>query len=732
MKKMYVTMLAALVCTSMWAAGGSKITGTCNGKIGANENQYACITWSTDADGAVVISISGWAGDLGTSFRGGNGMASSGFLYKGETMTNYFDRQYGGDRSTFIRWVPKEGVTPQAGDVITFNANSTQQLEWYTSKASPNDNQYNFTYEYGSNCSQLAVPSNVSVTAAGVITFTGDANAEGYMVKVMRGETVVHRQMMSASGETIDYSSYMDVDLSVTVQALGWASEYVSSAESAPFTWHPAVATLGLSEVCAEQIGNNANNYCHITWETDAEGQVVITISDAAGKTGTTFRGGNGMGVSGFKYNGEPITNYFNKVYGGDRTTTYVLTPKDKSTVFYGDQITFNKFGEQQQIEWYVGTTGANGNQYSFSYTYGTSCAKLVAPANVAVSADSVLTFDAVTGADSYFARVSYNGQVVYSATVQSGDKLHVTPYREGTYNVTVTAKADGMVDSPESDPYAWNLKAVKIVLGMSEYCEYAIGSGNTLAFLTWETDANGDVVITLTGGADEREGYSLRSQAMDNQNLENFKISGQFVKTYFERNYTNNTNQPFILHLKDPSNAPVPGEQIIYTGTVEWKTPDNTNAYQTYTFTYTYGTKCTAPLAALSTPAISSITAPGVIVFDAVENAASYKVRIFDADDDQVSEQSIVSGGTIERGSAIEAGFDYTVRLQALPEAGSTEYAESEWSAPFPWTPEDKSTALPMTLSDQEGAYKVLLQGVLYIIRNGVMYNATGMQATR
>lgn len=722
MKRIISLALVVFVSMSVFAAGGSKVTRTCNGKIGDNANQYACITWSTDAEGAVVITISGWAGDLGTSFRAGTGMEPVGFLYKGEAMTNYFDRQYGGDRSTFIRWVPKSGVTPQVGDVITFNAESTRQLEWWTSNAKPNNNQYNFTYYYGSNCDRLATPANVAVTTAGVVSFTGDANAEGYMVYVRRGETVVHRQMIEASGATIDYSSYMDVDLSVSVQAMAWESEYVSSVESDAVIWHPAVSVIGTSEVCAEQIGNNANNYCLLTWETDAEGQVVITISDAPGHTGTTFRAGNGMG-DGFKYNGEPISTYFNKVYGGNGSTTITFVPKDKSKVFYGDKITYNTYGEQAQIEWYVGATGANSPDYRFSYTYGSVCAKLEAPTNVAVSADSVLTFDAVTGADSYYVRIYYGSKVVYAETVQSGDKLHYTPLRDGIYNVTVTAKAEGQVDSPESEPYAWNLKAVSIALGLSEYCDYPIGSGNTLAFMTWETDANGDVVITLGGGEDEREGYTFRSQAMDNQNLQNFKVSGQPAKDYFERNYTNDTNTPFILRLKEGVLAPVPGEKITYSGTVEWKTPDNTNAYSTYSFTYTYGTKCVAPLPLLSTPVISSITAAGVITFDAVENAASYQIRVYDADEVKVSEQAVVSGAQIARGSAIEEGFDYTVQLQALPADGSTEYAPSEWSVPFVWTPDDTGTGIQTVTGGVIGVRKVLYQGVLYIERNGIRY---------
>ena len=725
MKKILSFVLVAIVSMSMFAAGGSKVTRTCNGKIGDNEKQYACITWSTDAEGAVVITISGWAGDLGTSFRAGTGMEPVGFLYKGEAMTNYFDRQYGGDRSTFIRWVPKDGTNPQVGDVITFNAESTRQLEWWTSNAKPNNNQYNFTYYYGFNCDRLATPSNVAVTTAGVLTFTGDAHAEGYLVIVRRGETVVHRQMVSASGETIDYSSYRDIDLTVSVQALAWESEYVSSAESDAVVWHPAVSVIGTSEVCAEQIGNNANNYCLLTWETDADGQVVITISDAPGHTGTTFRAGNGMG-DGFKYNGEPISNYFNKVYEGNGSTTITFVPKDKNNVFYGDKITYNTYGEQAQIEWYVGSTGANSPDYRFTYTYGSVCAKLDAPTNVAVSEDSVITFDAVTGAESYYVRIYYGSKVVYADAVQSGDKLHYTPLRDGIYNVTVAAKAEGQVDSPESVPYPWNLKAVPMILGKSEYCDYAIGSGNTLAFMTWETDADGNVVISLSGGDDEREGYSFRSQAMDNQNLQNFKVSGQPAKDYFERNYTNDTNTPFILRVKEGVEAPVPGEMITYSGTVEWKTPDNNNAYSTYSFTYTYGTKCAEPLVPLVTPVISSITPQGVISFENVENAVSYVIRIYDADEDMVNEQAASSGVLIDRGTAIEEGFDYTVRLQALPEKGSEVYAPSEWSSPYNWTP-GNTTALMEPAEEKMSVNKEWKDGMLYIRRNGMLYDVTG-----
>ena len=457
---------------------------------------------------------------------------------------------------------------------------------------------------------------------------------------------------------------------------------------------------------------------------------VVFTISkyDESEVSDPYWRS-KGLNPNGLRYDGNTFTDYFELADGisphQQKEIRYV--PKDGMSVPLGKKITYNIGVNAQSAEWATaGNNNAATNAWTIDYVYGTSCPSLPAPTHVAVSADSVITFDAVAGAEKYIARMYLNSQLVHSAEVESGDVLHYTPFHAGTYVVTVTARASGSADSPESEPYLWVLQAVQIVPGKSEYCDYAIGSGTTLAFMTWETDADGNVVITISGGEDVREGYSFRGQGMDNTNLDNFKISGRPAKTWFERKYDNGSNQPFKLLVKSGENAPVPGEKITYSGTVEWKTPDNTNAYTTYSFTYTYGTKCAEPLVPLTTPVISGITPQGVISFEAVENAVSYVIRIYDADADMVSEQSISSGAKINRGSAIEEGFDYTVRLQAIPEAGSVVYAPSEWSSAYNWTP-DNATALPEAAGETATASKEWKDGKLYIRRNGRLYDATG-----
>ncbi len=330
-----------------------------------------------------------------------------------------------------------------------------------------------------------------------------------------------------------------------------------------------------------------------LTWETDGSGNVIITMQNGIGASSCSFRnGGFEGGISAFVVSNDdfvtttPASDYFTavQVYSGN---TYTLT----KIADLPANAKIKHVGSGHALAWVL-----NGNnEYCFPdfiYTYGGTCNQLDAPTNVAINANNILTFDAVAGADSYMAYVSLGGVEKYSQAVASGDELTYTALVTGDYVVNVIASGAGKVDSDPSADYVWHLEAAPIVLGNSEYCEKNMSSGNTLAAFTWETDENGNIIITISevlGGAADAAHFRGNGMALDK-----FKIGAGKTpaSTYF--NHACGGSNQVTLSLKNPANAPALGEKIYYTNsTVEYTTSKDGNAWPSLTFEYTYGTVC-------------------------------------------------------------------------------------------------------------------------------------------
>lgn len=338
-------------------------------------------------------------------------------------------------------------------------------------------------------------------------------------------------------------------------------------------------------------------HYYAITWETDANGNVVITIGDGAGAGACSFRNGgfegSNNGLVNFVVSDDNFAtttdaaDYFTVTRPSDGDLQYVLTKI--ADLPAGAKIRHLTSGA---IAW----REAGVDRWcfpEFTYTYGGTCNQLDAPTNVAVSSDSVITFDAVTGAEKYIAYVALGGIEKYHQEVATGDKLHFIPYVDGDYDVTIIASGSGKVDSDPSAAYVWSLTAVSIDLGNSEYCEHPFGSGNAEAAITWETNDAGSIVITiietLGGAADET---NFRNTV--GLNLNNFKVGAGKVagSDYFNHSGQTVGNQ-ITLSLKNPANAPALGEKIYYDGYVEYSTSKASGQWPTLQFEYTYGTVC-------------------------------------------------------------------------------------------------------------------------------------------
>ena len=330
-----------------------------------------------------------------------------------------------------------------------------------------------------------------------------------------------------------------------------------------------------------------------LTWETDGSGNVIITMQPGTGTTSCSFRnGGFEGGIGAFVVstddfvNTTPASDYFTatQVYSGN---TYTLT----KIADLPANAKIKHVGSGHALAWVLD----GNNEYTFPdfiYTYGGTCNQLDAPTNVSIDANNIITFDAVTGASSYTAIVSLSGVQKYSQVVASGDELTFTPLVDGDYDVTVVASGTGKTDSDPSTAFVWSLTAAPIVLGNSEYCEHLFGAGNQQAALTWETDGNGNIVITISDVIDgTNDPAHFRGNGMA---LGNFQVGAgkEAASNYF--NHACGGSNQVTLSLKDPAIAPVPGEKIYFTDkVVEYTTKQNTNAYSNFTFEYTYGTVC-------------------------------------------------------------------------------------------------------------------------------------------
>lgn len=643
----------------------------CEKSLGSGAS-LAYITCATDSLGRVVISISAASGaESATVFRG-NALAPAGFKYDGQVMEDYFTRSVQANKQ--IIYTPNPDVTIETGKLITFNRGGEGvNTEWKTEQ---NDNAYtasfSFSYSYGSNCSKLATPVIDDIND-GVIIFEPDPNATSFVAYVYLNGVLKYSQEVMPY-DLLEFTSLLNGVTNYEVTLVARSTNMLDSDESAPFTWalSGTAPTVGNSEYCQYRIGS-AGSEAFLTWETLANGDVEINISGNE----AYFRGnGMGAGLSGFTVGSAPASTYFSRVYANTNPTSLTLHLKDPAvTPVPGEKISF----KSGTVEW---KTSANSNAYgtyTFNYTYGSVCQTLETPVLTAISADSVPQFTLVEGATSYYAQVYLNGVLKYFQTIQPGDKLHFQPDQDGTYQVTLIARANGLIDSDESSPVDWVLTAIPVELGNSEYCAQSFSSGNTKAYLSWQTLDNGDVEISISGD----DGTWFRANGMGGTSLSNFTVDGVSAFNYFERRFDGNKALTYTLHLKDPNLHPALGAQIRFNGTVEWCTAKNSNAYGTYTFTYTYGTSCPQ----MERPTISSIDASGIITLqDSVPDAAGYRVYIYRG-------ELLVSTQTLTSPLAplqfqlntdpLTATYNYTVYVQTIGPAGTVPSALSE---PYLW----------------------------------------------
>ncbi len=685
----------SFVWFSFWATTAlAQSSELCEKTLGTGTSA-AFITCETDAQGRVIFTIGAPnSGDESATTYRAAGLAPAGFKYDGQDMAEYFNRTPANvANQKQIIYTPKPDAVVEAGKQITFNKYGEQAyVEWMTPQnANAYTQSFNFTYTYGTSCEQLPAPVLTSVNANNIPVFTPVAGATSYVVTVKLNNVVKYTQTMSGA-QAITYTPLESGTYKVSMVARG--ANKLTSEPSNEVDWilTAAPVEIGPSEYCYSQITSTSNGtLAYLSWETLDNGDVEITIT---GEGGTAFRA-NGMAnntLSGFRVGTVDASLYFSRQLTAGSNTFRLHLKSSSIRPARGETISY-----AGNIEW---TCASNNNAYvnkSMSYTYGAICIQLATPVLTSVTND-IPRFSPVQYATRYVARVYLNGELKHMETIQHGAAIHFTPSETATYQVTLAAEADRYVSSEESEPVDWQLTAPEIQVGPSEYCTSNMGSGTSRVGITWETLSNGDVEISIN-----EDGAAFRANGLGS--IGNFTVGTLPASTYFTVQYEGNGSNTYVLHLRNASMVPTRGTKIRYSGTVEWRTASNSNAYGTQSFTYTYGSQCPH----LDTPAIRNISEDGMLIMDGeVEGATGYIIRIYRG-------ELLIYTMTAGIGDVLEFNpvitYNYTVTAQAVGGRGTVPSAESEpyfWHCVVPEQEQPMSTLCQKIISSNDGGVRL------------------------
>jgi len=344
---------------------------------------------------------------------------------------------------------------------------------------------------------------------------------------------------------------------------------------------------------------NTEDSKMFLSVNTRANGAVEFVIAGVDGDPATKFRKGNKSdamsGIAGFTYNeGLPLDDYFT-LTGEEDAKVCTLTPKAGMSLPLGSVITY-----KGTLQWKTANYPNAYKAAGFSFTYGGACDALATPSVASISADSVITINTVTGADSYLVRIYWNGDLIarYSG-LQSGSKLAFAPMATAEYAVTVTAQADSKDDSDESAPYAWSLDALPYVAVPSAVCDieyasdtYTGGPTNTddsRIYFCASTRFDGAIVFSMSTGVATNTPAFRKDDAMG---LTSFTVNGAPITPFFTTTCRDGDAE-YILMPVEGHVLPL-GTVIDYNGTLQWKTTLYPNAYRRNTiFSFVYGSEC-------------------------------------------------------------------------------------------------------------------------------------------
>ena len=235
---------------------------------------------------------------------------------------------------------------------------------------------------------------------------------------------------------------------------------------------------------------------------------------------------------------------------------------------------------EPAEIDWSTISWVANsGNKYKVAAVSGMNVVEVQQP-GFAAERGIYMTFPSDIGLSCSLGSGKY-------ATQGAGMVIYLSAFVKQVTDVTVTSNgtnydfavyyADGIFDS--------------------EYCaEVMLGGDVREAAFTWETDDDGNVLITVSetlGGADNATYFRGNGISADKIKIGDNRDA---ITTYFTHPGDIAGQQTLTLTLTDPSNKPAIGTKIyVENQIIEYATSKDGNAWPSLTFEYTYGGKCIA-----------------------------------------------------------------------------------------------------------------------------------------
>ena len=239
----------------------------------------------------------------------------------------------------------------------------------------------------------------------------------------------------------------------------------------------------------------------------------------------------------------------------------------------------------------WIGTTdAAYANQFKWSEVEGVATPTDVVNIQKPGFATEIGIY--VTFADAAFNAVYFNGVLVANETQYKQDGAGAVFYLSA-----LTAKnTEILIKNGETVRFGLNVYNDKGETGEldsdinSEYCGEVMSSGNTTAAFTWETKADGSVVITISealGGNDAATHFRGNGISIDKFTVGD---TNEPAATYFDHSCAGNK---VTLTPKAGVVAPVFGTKIHVNAIIEYATSMEGNAWPTLQFEYTYGGVC-------------------------------------------------------------------------------------------------------------------------------------------
>lgn len=240
----------------------------------------------------------------------------------------------------------------------------------------------------------------------------------------------------------------------------------------------------------------------------------------------------------------------------------------------------------------WIGTTDATyANQFKWSEIDGVATPTDVVNIQKPGFASEIGIY--ITFPDAAFNAIYYNGTQKANGTDFKIDGAGVVFYLS-----SLTAKnTEIILKNGETTRFGFNIYNEKGETGEldsdinSEYCGEVMSSGNTEAAFTWETKADGSIVITISetlGGADDATHF--RGNGIT---ISKFKVGEgkEEASLYFD--HSCNGGKTVTLTPKDGVDAPAFGTKIYVNDVIEYTTSKDGNAWPTLNFEYTYGGVC-------------------------------------------------------------------------------------------------------------------------------------------